>query len=53
MIIDQFNEDLKKDNHREFKYLVLPERDRNLKFEKENYPCIHIFTDNQYYDYIY
>lgn len=53
MIIDQFNEDLKKVNHGEFRYFVLPEKNRNLKFEKGSYPCIHIFTNNQYYDYTY
>ena len=48
MIIDQFNEDLKKVSNGEFRYFVLPEKNRNLKFKKDNYPCIHIFTNNQY-----
>ena len=53
MIIDQFNADPKKDKKGEFKYSILPEKDRHLKFEEEKYPSIHIFTDGQYYDHTY
>ena len=53
MIIDQFNADPKKDEKREFVYNILPEKDRHLKFEKENYPSIHIFTDDRYYEHTY
>ena len=34
MIIDQFNADPKKDKKGEFKYSILPEKDRHLKFEE-------------------
>ena len=53
MIIDQFNSDSKKDKKGEFEYTILPERDKYLKFEKEKYPSIHIFTDDIYYDRTY
>ena len=53
MIIHQFNADPKKDEKREFVYSILPEKDRHLKFEKEKYPSIHIFTDDRYYEYTY
>ena len=53
MIIDQFNTDPKKDKKEEFKYCILPEKDRHLKFEEEKYPSIHIFTDNHYYAHTY
>ena len=52
MIIDQFNSDSKKDKG-ELEYTILPERDKYLKFEKEKYPSIHIFTDDIYYDRTY
>ena len=53
MIIDQFNADPKNDKKGEFKYSMLPEKDRNLKSEEEKYPSIHIFTDGPYYDHAY
>ena len=36
MIIDQFNMDPKKDKEGEFKYTILPEKDKDLKFEKKS-----------------
>ena len=53
MIVDQFNENSEKDEKGEFKYCILPEKDRHLKVEEEKYPNIHVFTDNQYYDHTY
>ena len=53
MIIDQFNSEPKKDKQDEFKYIILPEKDKDLKFKKEKYPSIHIFTDKRYYDNTY
>ena len=53
MIIDQFNSEPKKDKQGEFKYRILPEKDKDLKFKKEKYPSIHIFTDKRYYDNTY
>ena len=53
MIIDQFNENPKKYEKREFKYSIFPEKDWHLKFEEEKYPSIHIFTDGHYYDHTY
>ena len=53
MIIDKLNSKPKKDSKGEFKFTILPEKDRGLKLEKENYPSIHIFTDDKYYDNTY
>ena len=36
MIIDQFNMDPKKDKEGEFKYTILPEKDKDLNFEKKS-----------------
>ena len=35
-IIDQFIMDPKKDKEGEFKYTILPEKDKDLKFEKKS-----------------
>ena len=51
MIIDQFHIDPKKDEKGEFKYNLLPEYDKNLKFER--FPSIHIFTGDEDYDQVY
>ena len=51
MIINQFNIDPKKNEKGEFKYTLLPEYDKNLKFER--FPSIHIFTGDEYYDQVY
>ena len=53
MVIDKLNSEPKKDSKGEFKFIILPEKDWDLKFEKENYPSIHIFTDDKYYDNTY
>ena len=53
MIIEKFNSEPRKDEQGEFKYIILPEKDKDLKFEKEKYPSIHIFTDDRYYDSTY
>ena len=53
MIIDKFNSESKKDEQGEFKYTILHEKDKDLKFEKEKYPSIHIFTDDKYHDNTY
>ena len=53
MVIDQFNLDPKKYKKGIFKYTILPEKDKDLKFENEKYPIIHIFTDDKYYDNTY
>ena len=37
----------------EFKFTILPEKDKDLKLEIEKYPSIHIFTDDKYYDNTY
>ena len=36
MIIDQFNMDPKKDKEGEFEYTILPEKDKDLNFEKKS-----------------
>ena len=53
MVIGKLNSEPKKDSKGEFKFIILPEKDWDLKFEKENYPSIHIFTDDKYYDNTY
>ena len=53
LIADKFNSESRKDEKGEFKYTILPEKDRNLNFEQEDYPSIHIFTDGKYYDNTY
>ena len=53
MIIGEFNSEPKKGKQGEFKYTILPEKDKDLKFEKEKYWSIHIFTDDKYYDNTY
>ena len=53
LVGDRFNSETRKDEKGEFKYARLPEKDRNLNFEKEDYPRIHIFTDGKYYDNTY
>ena len=53
LIADKFNSESRKDEKGEFKCTILPEKDRNLNFEKEDYPSIHIFTDGKYYDNTY
>ena len=50
MIIDKLNLEPNRDKKGEFKFTILPEKDRDLKLEKENYPRIHIFADDKYYD---
>ena len=52
-IIDQFDLDPKKNEKSEFVYVMLPERDKDLKCKKEKYSSIHIFTDDKYYDRTY
>ena len=52
-IISQFNIEPKEHEKKEFIYIILPESDKDLKFRKEKYPSIHIFTDNKYYDRTY
>ena len=53
MIIDKFNLETRKDEKCEFKYTILPEKDKDLNFEKEDYPSIHVFTDDKYHDNTY
>ena len=53
LIADKFNSESRKNEKGEFKYTILPEKDRNLNFEKDDYPSIHIFTDGKYYDNTY
>ena len=53
MIMNQFNKDLKKCENNEFIYIILPESDKDLKLKNKDYPSIHIFTDNKYYDNTY
>ena len=53
LIVDKFNSETRKDQKGELKYTILPEKDRHLNFEKEDYPSIHIFTDDKYYDNTY
>ena len=48
IILDQFDKDSNKNKKREFGFVILPERDRHLKFDKKKYPCIHIFTNDRY-----
>ena len=52
-IINQFNKDPNKGVKTEFIYIILPESDKDLKVMKKDYPTIHIFTDNRYYDNTY
>ena len=52
-IISQFDIEPKEHEMKEFIYIILPESDKDLKFRKEKYPSIHIFTDNKYYDRTY
>ena len=52
-IINQFNKDPNKGAKTEFIYIILPESDKDLKVMKKDYPTIHIFTDNRYYDNTY
>ena len=53
MIIDQFNKDPKRHMKSTFVSNVLPENDRDLAVKKEDYPCIHIFTNEEYYNCTY
>ena len=53
LIADKFNSESRKDEKGEFKCTILPEKDRNLNFEKGDYPSIHIFTDGKCYDNTY
>ena len=53
MIIDKFNLETRKDEKCEFKYTILPEKDKDLNFEEEDYPSIHVFTDDKYHDNTY
>ena len=52
-IINQFNKDPNKSVKTEFIYIILPESDKDLKVMKKDYPSIHIFTDDRYYDNTY
>ena len=53
MIIDKLNLKPNRDKKGEFKFTILPEKDKDLKLEIEKYPSIHIFTDDKYYDNTY
>ena len=53
LIADKFNSEARNDEKGEFKYTILPEKDRNLNFGKDDYPSIHIFTDGKCYDNTY
>ena len=53
MIIKQFNIDPKKDEKGEYKYIILPESDKDLKLKNKDYPSVHIFTGEKYYDHTY
>ena len=53
MIINQFNKDPKKCEKNEFIYIILPESEKDLKLKNKDYPSIHIFTNNKYYDNTY
>ena len=48
IIIDQFINDPKRYVKNEFVFTVLPENKEN---KKEDYPCICISTDDEYYNY--
>ena len=51
IIIDQFINDPKRYVKNEFVFTVLPEKNRGLENKKEDYPCICISTDDEYYNY--
>ena len=53
MILDQFNSEPKKDYTGEFKFTILPEKNKNVGLFKVDYPSIHIFTDDRYYNNTY
>ena len=50
MILDQFLKESNKDKKGEFRYSILPERDRDKDIKIEDYPCIYICTNEYYYD---
>ena len=53
MIIDKLNLEPNRDKKGEFKFTILPEKDKDLELEIEKHPSIHIFTDDKYYDNTY
>ena len=48
IIIDKFNTDPERYEKDVFVFTVLPENDRNLKYYKKDYACVHIFTNDKY-----
>ena len=50
MIIDKLVMESKKDEKGEFKYTILPEKDKDRSIRIEDYPSICICTNDYYYD---
>ena len=50
MIIDKFVMESKKDENGEFKYIILPEKERDKNIKIEDYPSIYICINDYYYD---
>ena len=53
VIIDQFQTEPKRNEHGEFKYVIMPDKSKVLINDKEIFPNIHIFTGYEYYDNTY
>ena len=53
MIIDQFEREPKRSEHGEFKYVIMPDKNEAVINENEVFPCIHIFTGDEYYENTY
>ena len=50
MIIDKFVMESKKYENGEFKYIILPEKERDRNIKIEHYPRIYICTNDYYSD---
>ena len=50
MIIDKFVMESKNDENGEFKYIILPEKERDKNIKIEDYPSIYICINDYYYD---
>ena len=50
MIVNQFVMEVEKGEKDEFKYTLLPEKDKYRKIRIEDYPSIWICTNDNYYD---
>lgn len=53
MIIDQFEKESNKSDPAKFKYVIMPDKNKVVVSENEVFPCVHLFTSNDFYENTY